>query len=168
MFEHKCFVLAWFLKISKHNVWAQSINLVTTASDEDPKLVRIGFCTAKSGIPQYYRFAYFLPHAHIFKLTEYHSGLIWIQTVFANGERERERDWCRPIKVNIPSADRQVEREREREMCVCVCVCVCVRFEFCQFFYSGNSSTYFKVCVDLCKNIWSYEMSSGFNSWVQY
>ena len=35
----------------------QSINLVTTASDEDPKpklIVRVGFCTAKSDIPQYY------------------------------------------------------------------------------------------------------------------
>ena len=34
----------------------QSINLVTTASDEDPKpklIVRIVFCTAKSDIPQY-------------------------------------------------------------------------------------------------------------------
>ena len=28
---------------------------------------------------------------------------------------------------------------------------MCVLFEFRQFFYSGNSSTYFKVCVDLCK-----------------
>ena len=45
-------------------------------------------------------------------------------------ERERERDWCRHIKVNIPSADRQVERERKREN---VCVCVCVLFEFRQF-----------------------------------
>ena len=39
------FVLAWFLRIS-----GQSINLVTTASDEDPKpklIVRIGFCMAK-------------------------------------------------------------------------------------------------------------------------
>ena len=33
---------------------------------------------------------------------------------------------------------------RDREMCVC-------SFYFRQFFYSGNSSTYFKVCVDLCK-----------------
>ena len=33
--------------------------------------------------------------------------------------------------------------ERERD--------VCVLFGFRQgFFYSGNSSTYFKVCVDLC------------------
>ena len=34
-----------------------------------------------------------------------------------------------------------------------MCVCVCVLFDFRQFvfFYSGNSSTYFKVCVDLCK-----------------
>ena len=32
-----------------------------------------------------------------------------------------------------------------------MCVCVFL-FEFRQFFfYSGNSSTYFKVCVDLCK-----------------
>ena len=31
-------------------------------------------------------------------------------------------------------------------------MCVCVLFGFRQgFFYSGNSSTYFKVCVDLCK-----------------
>ena len=47
--------------------------------------------------------------------------------MFANGERERgrERDWCRHIKVNIASADQQVERERE--------ICVCVLFEFRQF-----------------------------------
>ena len=38
-------------------------------------------------------------------------------------------------------------------MCVCVCVCVCVLFEFRHFllfFYSGNSSTYFKV---LCQSL---------------
>ena len=40
--------------------------------------------------------------------------------------RKRERDWCRHVKVNIASADQQVERERER--------CVCVLFEFRQFF----------------------------------
>ena len=28
---------------------------------------------------------------------------------------------------------------------------VCVLFNFVSFFYSGNSSTYFKVCVDLCQ-----------------
>ena len=36
-----------------------------------------------------------------------------------------------------------------REVCVCVCVCMCVFFLnvviLCVFFYSGNSSTYFKV-----------------------
>ena len=67
--------------------------------------------------------------------------------MFANGERERERDWCRHVKVNIASADRQVEREREieRERCVCVL------FEFRQFvFSSGNWSTYFKV---LCRSL---------------
>ena len=50
------------------------------------------------------------------------------------------------IKVNIPSADRQVEREREREREMHVFF-----LNFARFFYSGNSSTYFKVCVDLCK-----------------
>ena len=52
---------------------------------------------------------------------EYHSGLIWIQTVFANvereRERERERDWCMHIfsgKIKVNS------------VCVCVCVCVSV------------------------------------------
>ena len=34
----------------------------------------------------------------------------------------RDRHWCRHVKVNIASTDRQVERERERErereMCV--------------------------------------------------
>ena len=36
MFAHKSFVLAWFLRILKQCL-GQSINLVTTASDEDPK-----------------------------------------------------------------------------------------------------------------------------------
>ena len=49
--------------------------------------------------------------------------------MFANVERERLVQ-ARAIKVNIPSADRQVERERERAMCLCVCVL----FEFRQFF----------------------------------
>ena len=38
------------------------------------------------------------------------------------------------------------EREREREIDGCVCVFV---LNFVSFFYSGNSSAYFKVCVDL-------------------
>ena len=42
--------------------------------------------------------------------------------MFANVKRERERDWCRHVKVNIASADRQVERERERERERDVCV----------------------------------------------
>ena len=66
----------------------------------------------------------------IFKLAkhffpEFHSGLIWIQTVFANviREKERERDWCVHIlsgnsKYIGGSASR--ERGGERERCVCV------------------------------------------------
>ena len=66
--------------------------------------------------------------------------------MFAKRERERERDWCRHVKVNIASADRQVEREME--MCVFFLNFVSL------FFYSGNSSTYFKVsCSSLHKKI---------------
>ena len=68
--------------------------------------------------------------------------------------------YCFEVKVNIASMDRQVERERE--------LCMYFFFNFVSFFYSGNSSTYFKVlCQSLQKKIWLYEMSSGFNSWVQ-
>ena len=91
VFAHESFVLAWCLKILKHNVWvSQSILLQLLLMRER--------------------------------------------------ERGRDRDWY--IKVNIPSADRLVERD----------VCMCL-FEFRQVFYSGNSSMYFKVCVDLCKKI---------------
>ena len=74
--------------------------------------------------------------------------------MFANVMRERERDWCRHVKVNIASADRQVERER----CVCVCVCVCVFFLnvviLCGFFFTlGTRLRISKFCVDLCKKI---------------
>ena len=50
--------------------------------------------------------------------------------MFAERERERERDR---------------REERERDVCSFLISSV--------FFYSGNSSTYFKVCVDLCKKI---------------
>ena len=62
-------------------------------------------------------------------------------------KRERERDWCRHVKVNIASTDRQVERERERD--------VCVLFEFRQFvfFTLETRLRISKFCVDLCKKI---------------
>ena len=42
------------------------------------------------------------------------------------------------------------EREREREMCLCVLLEFRQFFVFLFFFYSGNSSTYFKV---LCRSL---------------
>ena len=73
-------------------------------------------------------------------------------------ERERERLVQAHQSKHSIGGSTMREREREREWDVCVL------FEFRQFFfYSGNSSTY----RSLQKN-WSYEMSSGFNSWVQY
>ena len=62
--------------------------------------------------------------------------------MFANGERERLVQ-AHQSKDSIGGSTSR-ERERERERCVCSSVFVVV-------FYSGNSSTYFKVCVDLCK-----------------
>ena len=75
--------------------------------------------------------------------------------------KERERDWCRHMKVNIASADRQVERERE--MCVCSfwisSVCFFLLWKLVYVFQSFVSI--------FAKKIWSYKMSSGINSWVQ-
>ena len=76
--------------------------------------------------------------------------------MFANVRRERERDWCRHVKVNIASADRQVERE----VCVCVRACACVRACVCVFFLIFVNLFFFtlgtrlrisKFCIDLCK-----------------
>ena len=103
-------------------------------------------------------FVYFLSHAQIFKLAkhsvfpEFHSGLIWIQTVFANVEREREgeRDWCIHIlsgksKCIGGSTSRERERERERERCVCVL------FEFRHFILTLRTCLRIsKFRVDLC------------------
>ena len=61
-------------------------------------------------------------------------------------ERERERDWCRHLKVNIPSADRQVEGERERDVCV-----LFLNFVSLFFFTLGTCLRISKICVDLCK-----------------
>ena len=65
--------------------------------------------------------------------------------MFANVERER--DWCRHIKVNIASADRQVERER------CVCVFFLNFVGLLLFFTLGTRLHISKFCVDLCKKI---------------
>ena len=66
--------------------------------------------------------------------------------MFANGERDRERlVQARQSKHCIGGS---TSKETERD--------VCVIFEFRQFFffYSGNSSTYFKVlCRSLQKNL---------------
>ena len=82
MFAHESFVLA--------------IGSVNQSCYEDPKptlVVRIGFCTAKSLTLCVLSVA--CTHFQIDETTfnpEYHLGLIWIQTVFANVEREKERE----------------------------------------------------------------------------
>ena len=71
--------------------------------------------------------------------------------MFANGEREGERErlvQARQGKHCIGgSTSRERERERERER-----MCVCVLFEFRQFFFftMGTRLRISKFCVDLC------------------
>ena len=65
--------------------------------------------------------------------------------MFANVERERER--LVQAHQSKHSIGGSTSRERERD----VCVLIEFRHFLLFFFYSGNSSTYFKVCVDLCK-----------------
>ena len=54
---------------------------------------------------------------------EFHSTLIWIQTLYANVNRERKRErliHAHPFReIKSTSTDRQVEREREWERDVC-------------------------------------------------
>ena len=62
-----------------------------------------------------------IAHEHIFLIDEtffpeFHSGLIWIQTVFANVNGERERDWYMHILSGKSKyIDRSTSRERETE-----------------------------------------------------
>ena len=57
---------------------------------------------------------------------------------------ESERGGERATGAGTSMADQQVERERERDVCVFF-----LNFVSLFFFYSGNSSTYFKV---LCRS----------------
>ena len=81
-------------------------------------------------------------------------GLIWIQTVFANVNREREGETgaCTFFQENqSASAAGQIERERERER---VEKCVCVLFKFLSLFLTLRARPrILKFRVDLCKKI---------------
>ena len=78
---------------------------------------------------------------------EFHSGLIWIQAVFANvnKDRKRERDWYMHILSGKSmhrqvEREREIERERERERDVCT-------FLISSFFNSENSVYVFQSFV---------------------
>ena len=81
-------------------------------------IVCIIFCTTLCILP--------ITCTKIFKLTNNSSGLIWIQTDFANLKKERERDWYMHILLGKSKCiDRSTSRERER---------MCVLFEFRVYF----------------------------------
>ena len=48
--------------------------------------------------------------------------------MFANGEREGERERLVQARQGKHCIGGSTSRERERDVCVCVCVCVCVLF----------------------------------------
>ena len=90
-----CFILAWFLRILKHIRLGQSINLVTVRTQSYPAH-RLLYDKVGQSI-----FSIILIACKTFKIDltfspEFHSGLIWIQTV-CKCKRERERDCCMHI-----------------------------------------------------------------------
>ena len=113
-------------------------------------------------------FAYFLSHAHIFKLTkhsfpEFHSGLIWIQTLFANVNRERKRERLvhahpfRKIEVHR-QIDKETDTERERETERETERDVCSFFNFIIFLTLRTCLRISKFRVYLCKKFWSMRL----------
>ena len=114
--------------------------------------------------------AYCLPHGHIFKLT---NVLSWIpfgsdldpNRVYKWRERERERErlvQAHQSKHSIGgSTIRERERERDRDVCVFF-------LNFVSFILLWELVYVFQSLCRSLQKIWSYEMSSGFNSWVQY
>ena len=156
VFALESFVLAWFLRISKHNVWvSQSILLQLLAMrTQNPNLSCAPAFVRQSRtfhsinvLCTFYRMHTFLNWRNILSWLPFGSDLDPNRVCKC---RERERDWCRHVKVNLASADRQGEREREREVCVCVCVCsFWISSVF--FFTLGTRLRISKFCVDLCK-----------------
>ena len=114
VFSHKSFVLAWFLRIKKHNVvWvSQSILLQLL-----PMRTHCIHLLRYTENPSYQAHQLFVRQSRTFHsiinalpthsitctlfqihetfFPEYHLGLIWIQTVFENVKRERETGACR-------------------------------------------------------------------------
>ena len=156
MFALESFVLAWFLRISKHNVWvSQSILLQLLAMrTQNPNLSCASAFVRQSRTFHSINVLCTFYRMHTFLNPEYHSGLIWIQTVFANVEREREMQarQSKPCTGGSTSREREREREREKERERCVCVCVFfLNFVSFVFFTLGTRLRISKFCVDLCK-----------------
>ena len=79
-------------------------------------------------------------------------------------ERERERERLVQARQSKHCIGGSTSTERERDVCVCVFFLNFVSL----FFLLWKLVYVFQFCVDLCKKkIWSYEMSSGINSWVE-
>ena len=133
VFAHESFVLAWFLRISKHSVWvSQSILLqLLPMRTQNPNL------SCASAFVRQSRTFHSINAlcAHIFKLTK-HSILNTIRVWSWSKpclqiERERERERL----VQARQGKHCIGGSTSRERCVCVCVCVCVLFNFVSLFF---------------------------------
>ena len=121
MFALESFVLAWFLRISKHNVWvSQSILLQLLAMrTQNPNLSCASAFVRQIQTFHSIKSILFLSHANIFTLTKPFRSDLDPNRVCKCRERERQRErGRRQSKLCISGST-------SREVCVCVCVCVC-------------------------------------------
>ena len=150
VFAHESFGLAWFLKISKHNVWvSQSILLqllpMRTQNSNLPcasAFVRQGRTFHSiNALRTFNRMHTFLNWRNVLSWIPIGSDLDPNRVCKC---RERERERLVQAHQSKHSIGGSTIRERKRDVCMFF-------LNFVSFFYYGNSSTYFKVCVDLCK-----------------
>ena len=148
VFAHESFALAWFLRISKVS---QSILLRWGPTCASAFVRQSRTFHSINALRTFYRMHIFLIWRNILSWIPFGSDLD-PNHVCKCKERERERLVQTHQSKHCIEGSTSRERERVRQIS----------------FYSWNSSTYFKVLCRSLQKIWSYEMSSGFNSWVQY
>ena len=118
MFAHESFVLTWFLRISKQCL-GKSINLPMRTQNQNLSCASAFVRQSRifhsvNALCTFYRMHTFLIDETFYP--EYPSGLIWIQTVFANGERERERERERLVQARQSKHCIGGSTSREREV----------------------------------------------------
>ena len=156
MFAHKSFVLAWFLRISKHNVCvSQSILLqLLPMRTQNPNLSCASAFVRESrtfhsinALCTFYRMHTYLNWRNILSWIPFVSDLD-PNRVCKWRERGGERERLVQALQGKHCIGGSTSRERERETCVCVFF---LNFVSLFFFTLGTRLRISKFCVDLCK-----------------